>query len=104
MRKKPVTIADVAANLADVARKMAAEAEAERQDDTIERLGAEMARMLYEDNPQLYEYLQQAIVVRPIWTSGYDVLGTIYPTQEQADEARTAAIIHKLIQAKRSRA
>ncbi len=103
MKKPVITIADVAANLADFARKAEAEAEAARQDELLDKLGAEMAKMLYDDNPRLVEYLESAIVVRPLWTSCYDVCGEIYATLEQAEEARTAAILTELIRAKRAR-
>lgn len=72
-------------------------------DDQLDKLGAEMAKQLYSENPRLVEYLNTMILARSVWPSGYDVLGTVYETAEEAEEARSAAILVALIRAKRDR-
>ena len=66
----------------------------------LAQLTDELEQQLRSAHPHLATYLDMTIIVRPLWQSGFDVLGEVYSTAEQADEARRAAVLHKIIEMK----
>ena len=63
----------------------------------LEQLTDELEQQLRADHPHLAAYLDMTIVVRPLWQYGFDVLGEIYATAKEANEARRAAVMQQLI-------
>lgn len=67
----------------------------------LEQLTDELERQLRVAHPRLAGYLDMTIVARRLWGGGFEVLGEVYPTPAAAEEARRAAVMHKLIEADR---
>lgn len=67
----------------------------------LQQLTNELEQQLRAAHPRLAAYLDMTILARPLWGGGYDVLGTIYSTKEEAEEAQRAGVMHKLIEAER---
>jgi hypothetical protein len=63
----------------------------------LEKATDDLEQRLRADHPHLAAYLDLTILVRPIWQYGFDVLGSIYPTAEEAEEARRAAVMFELM-------
>lgn len=63
----------------------------------LEQLTDEYEAQLRADHPHFAAYLDMTIVVRPLWQYGYDVLGSIYATADEAEEARRAAVMFELM-------
>jgi len=70
----------------------------------LDQLTDELERQLRVAHPRLAGYLDMTILARRLWGGGYEVLGEIYATPAAAEEARRAAIMHKLIAADRGKA
>ena len=54
-------------------------------------------QQLRADHPHFAAYLDMTILARPLWQYGFDVLGNIYATAEEAEEARRAAVMFELL-------
>jgi hypothetical protein len=67
----------------------------------LQQLADELEQQLRAKHPRLAAYLDMTVLARPLWGGGFEVLSTIYGSAEEADEARRAAVMHKLIEADR---
>lgn len=65
--------------------------ELQQRADTLEQ-------QLRAAHPRLAAYLDMTIQPRRLWVGGWDVLGEIYASEEQANEAQRAAVLAKLIE------
>lgn len=62
----------------------------------------ELEQQLRADHPHFAAYLDMTIIARPLWQYGFDVLGAIYATAEEAEEARRAAVMFELLKVDRA--
>jgi len=67
----------------------------------LDQLAEREYQQLRAAHPKMAAYLDLMIIVRPLFGGGYGVLDTIYPTEEDADEARKAAIMLELVRVSR---
>jgi cytochrome c-type biogenesis protein CcmH/NrfG len=58
----------------------------------------ELEQQLRAGHPHLAAYLDLMLEPHKIWGGGWLVLGEIYANQEQAHEARRAAVMAKLVE------
>jgi hypothetical protein len=73
-------------------------------DDLTERIAVHTMRLeteLRAKHPRLAAFLDMTIQPRKLWGGGFDVLGETYPNEDTAEEARRAAVMHKLLEAER---
>lgn len=56
-------------------------------------------RQLIDRHPRLAAYLDMMITIRPMWGGGWDVSGETFASESDANEAKRAQIMQKLIEA-----
>ena len=66
---------------------------------TLQGVTDKLEQQLRNELPKLAEYLDMTIVTRSLWGGGFDVLGVTYATTEEAEDARRAAIMGRLLKA-----
>ena len=66
----------------------------ERQIDRIAEAEYDRLRAAH---PHFAEYLDLTILVRPIFGGAFDVIGQLYGSEAEAEEARKAAVMFELI-------
>jgi hypothetical protein len=75
------------------------EQQLDRQFDDLAQYAKAIEQQLRLRHPHLARYLDMTIKPRRLWAGGWDVLGTIYASEEQANEAQRAAVLAKLLSA-----
>lgn len=65
---------------------------------TLDQLTNDLEQQLRAAHPRMAAYLDLMIIARPLFGGGFEVLGEVYPTADAADEARRAAVMHKLLE------
>ena len=68
----------------------------------LELAADELEQQLRADHPHFAAYLDMTIIARPLWQYGFDVLGSIYATADEAEEARRAAVMFELLKVDRA--
>lgn len=67
----------------------------------LERLTDDLENLLRDRHPRLAAYLDMMLAPAKLWGGGWLVLGTIYASEDDAIEARRAAVMMKLTEVDR---
>ena len=71
-------------------------------DRQLAALVDEHEQLLRDRHPRLAAYLDMMLEPAPMWGGGWLVLGTVYASEDDAIEARRAAVMMKLTEVDRA--